>query len=241
MKPSTSLQYLLGVLLLAFTGCSNSSVASATRPFGVVFRATSDEGRPIEGARFTIGSSTIGTTDAEGTVAATIRGTDGQTLPVAALCPAGHIGPDQPTPLRLTEVHRVNQTAKVAIVMEVVCSRKLRDIILIVRTSHAPGLPVDMGGRNVGQVDSSGYGHFRLQLVRDVRSVSVNLGTSAAPRLRPQNPSRVYELEGQDAILLFDQTFTVEQEARAKRHTVATIPQPKHIPYRIDSGRNHVY
>jgi hypothetical protein len=241
MKSSTSSPYLLAPLLFTLVGCSRSPVEAMNRPFDIVLRATSDEGQPVEGARFANGDSTIGTTDATGTVAATIHGTDGQTLPVTTLCPAGYIAPEQPTPLRLTAVHRVNQTAPATIASEVVCTRKLRDVMLMVRTSHAPVLPVDMGGRNVGQVDASGYGHFRLQLDRDVRSISVNLGTAAAPKLRPQNPSRVFELEGQDAILLFDQTFTVERDAPLRRRTVPANPLAKHAPYRIDSGRNHAF
>ena len=73
------------------------------------------------------------------------------------------------------------------------------------------------------------YAHVLLQLDRDVRKVSVTLDTTEQPRLRPQNPSRTFELHGKDAILVMDQPFSAPS-----RPTVRLGAAPKrHIPYKI--------
>jgi hypothetical protein len=232
------------MILLQFVvsiSCGSSSVSSLNKPFEVSLRATSDEGLPVEGAQFSNGASTIGTTDAKGSARATVRGADGQVLPIVTSCPTGYVAPEQPTQLRLTEVRRVSQQAPAALEVEAICSRKLRDIVVVVRTSQAPALPVVIGGKTAAQTDASGTAHLRLQLERDVHSLSVGLATAAAPNLRPQNPSRVFELEGQDAILLFEQSFTEERVAKVTRRAAAPVARPKHVPYRIDSGRTYGY
>jgi hypothetical protein len=235
------------LVLVAFTwaaklaGCAHPTASSIDKSFEVVLHATSDEGQPVEGVRFSRGGSPIGTTDANGTVATRIRGADGETLPVTTACPDAYLAPEQPTVLRLTEVRKLDQPAPSAILLDVVCVRKLRDIVLVVRTSRAPALPLEIAGKSVSMTDANGHAQVRMQLDREVRSLSVSLATASAPKLRPQNPSRVFELDGQDAILLFDQTFSLERPPPARPRTVAAREPPKHIPYRIDSGRSHAF
>lgn len=228
------------VLLLSclLAGCGGTS-ADAGKSFHVVLTATSDDGDPLGGVNFATRTTTIGTSDPKGTVLVDMRGLEGQSLAVTATCPNGFVSPEQPLTLKLTEVRRVSQDGPSKLGVDVVCTRKLREIVLVVRSTNAPSLPVDVGGRTVATTDGAGTAHVRIQLDRDVRTLPVSLGTNDTPNLRPQNPSRVYDLDGRDAILLFEQSFALERKPVARRHVVPTATVAKHIPYKIDSGRLH--
>lgn len=239
MKMRNSALLLLAQAPVLVLACGGSNVATNGKSFDVVLKATSDDGDPLQGVRFTTGASSIGTTNANGTVSVNMRGSDGQNLPISATCPDGYVSPEQASTLKLTEVRRVNQERPASLGIDVTCIRKLREIVLVVRTANAPSLPVDVGGKTVGKTDNEGSTHVRLQLDRDVRSLSVSLATNDSPTLRPQNPSRVYELDGQDAMLLLGQSFTVERKSPAKRRVATSATAGKHVPYKIDSGRYH--
>jgi hypothetical protein len=66
---------------------------------------------------------------------------------------------------------------------------------------------------------------------RDLKSFNVSLDTSAHQELKPKNPSRTYELAGNDAVLVFDQALVATH--RTVFHGAGTKPR-KHIPYRVD-------
>jgi hypothetical protein len=186
----------------------------------------------------------LGTTDENGKLATRIRGVDGQTMAVTTICPGGYLAPEQPTQLRLAAVRKLDPTAPATIDLDVVCTRKLREVVLVVRTSQAPALAVQVAGKSVGSTDGNGLAHFRFQLDRTVSRVSVSLDTAAAPKLRPQTPSRVFELDGQDTVLLLDQSFAAERPLPTQRRVVVANKRQelaKHVPYRIDSGRNHAF
>ena len=230
---------VLALASVRLTACGGSTPATSGKSFDVVLKATSDDGDPLEGVKFTTGSNTIGTSNAKGAVSVNMRGSDGQNLTVMATCPDGYVSPEQPSALKLTEVRRVNQEGPASLGIDVTCIRTLREIVLVVRTGNAPSLPVDVGGKTVGKTDNDGTAHVRLQLDRDVRSLSVSLATNDSPTLRPQNPSRVYDLDGQDAMLLLDQSFTTERKSAPRRRVATSATPGKHVPYKIDSGRYH--
>lgn len=219
------------------SACGGSTAATNGKSFDVVLQSKNDDGDPLEGVNFVTGTSAIGTSNPKGMVSVNMRGADGQSLPITATCPDGYISPEQPSTLKLTEVRRVNQEGPATLGLEITCKRKLREIVLVVRTTNATSLPVDVGGKTVGTTDANGNVHVRLQLDREVRTLSVSLGTNDSPTLRPQNPSRVYELDGQDAMLLLDQSFTIDRKVQTRRHTATNSTPGKHVPFRIDSGR----
>lgn len=221
-------------LTLLLAACGATTTPTTVKSFDVVLRATTDEGQPMPGAQFGVGATTLGATDASGTAKATIHGEDGQTVAISTSCPEGYVAPEKPTSLRLALVRKIDDTGPVVLGVESVCTRKMRDVVLVVRTKNAPSLNVDIGGRTVGHTDENGVAHFGLQLDRDVRSLSVSLKTSAWSSLRPQNPSRVFELDGHDAVLLLDQAFAAEQKVVRVVKRLPPPPESKHVPYKID-------
>lgn len=230
------LQVFVGALASMLFACGGST-PSLNKSFNVVFLATSDDGEPVQGAKFSSGTTTIGTTDKTGRIAVALEGVDGQSVPMTVSCPDSYVPPEEQPALRLTEVRKVNQVVPAPISVETICTRKMRDVVLVVRTNNAPSLPVDIGGRSAGQTDADGNALFHLKLDREMRSVSVSLSTAASPSLRPQNPSRVFELDGQDAVLLVDQAFSVDRKSQSRRRVASNAAPNKRIPYRIDSGK----
>jgi hypothetical protein len=202
-------------LLVACSG----STAQALKPFQVQLQAKSDDGEPVNGAKFSINNVDLGASAVDGKLLQTVRGTEGQSVLVNVSCPDEYISPEKPTPLKLTEVRKVNETASATLGLGLTCTRKMLDVIVVVRTENAPSLPVDVGGKNLGVTDEFGNAHVHLRVERGTRTVSVTLGTLAAPTLRPQNPSRVFELDDKDGLLLVEQSFTVERKRPVFRPT----------------------
>ncbi|MGC4068896.1 MAG: hypothetical protein QM784_30485 [Polyangiaceae bacterium] len=232
--PLTALLLLASAFLFA---CGGKTRASNDKSFRVELNASSDDSVPLDGVRFATGTSTIGTTNAEGLVAVKMRGADGQSVPITAKCPEGYDSPETPTPLKLTSVRRVNEAQTAPLELNVTCVRRQREVVVVVRAPDAPSLAVDVAGKTVGKTDAEGNAHVRMLLARDVRSLSVTLATADAPALRPQNPSRVYELDGNDAILLLYQSFSKERKVVNRRRSIGKPSPSRHIPYKVDSNR----
>lgn len=229
---------LLAVAPMISMGCGSNPAQS--KSFAVTLDATNDDAESLKGVKFTAGSTYIGTTDERGRLSVSLRGSEGQTVPLAVVCPDGYDAPEEAPKLRLAEIRRVGQAEAAGIHLGTVCTRSLRDIVVVVRTTGATSMPIDIGGKSAGETDLNGIAHLRLSLDRDVRSLSVSLGTNGFPQLRPQNPSRVFELDGSDAILLVDQSFSTEKRPQVRRASaVATPPVRKRVPQRIDSARFH--
>src|SRR5512133_1541024 len=56
-----------------------------------------------------------------------------------------------------------------------------------------------------------------LQLGREVKRLSVTIGTVSLPLLRPQNPARILDLSEQDSILIVELSFSVERKSSSKK------------------------
>jgi hypothetical protein len=213
--------------LLFGTGC-NHQVPDDNR-FDVEVRATSDAGRPLQAVRVSSGKLPLGATNASGSFRVRLAGAEGQTLPVTVTCPDGFafIGP--PPELRLSKTRRVHQTRPEPVLLSVTCTKELRDIVVVVHSKGGTALPVLVNGQAQAATDEDGIAHILLQRHRAAEKLSVTLDTSDSPGLRPQSPTRVFELHGRDAILVVDQAFT--EAPRASRRP-STTPA-RHVPYKI--------
>jgi hypothetical protein len=213
------------VLLVSTLGCSSKT---ADDSFEISLRATSDDALPLADATFTTGESNLGKTSSSGVVNVRLRGAEGQTLPVTVICPSGYESSGELPPLRLTRTRRLGEAVAQPLAVEATCIRKLRDVVLVVRAESAPNLPVRVDGKPAATT-TDGMVHLLLQLDRDVRQVSVTLDTTDQPKLRPQNPSRTFELHGRDAVLVMDQSFSPAPKPQNRNS-----PTPRrHIPYRV--------
>lgn len=221
----------VATLLVVVVGACGPKATTSPPKYALECQMTSDDGKALGGVTVDIGRRRVGTTSADGTLRAELSGVEGQTLPVAVSCPEGFANPESLSPLRLTHTRRVNLSGYQPLHVEAVCRRNTRDIVVIVRAQGGAGLPLQVEGRPAGVTDADGIAHVLVRADRATPSLSVSLDTSSRQDLKPRCPSRVYELAGNDAVLIFDQTL------------VAT-PKPvfhggpaksrKRIPYRVD-------
>lgn len=230
---------MMVLFCLALSSCGGTTAGPRLKSFHVELSASNDDGEPLGGVAFSAGERALGESDANGQLGVDVSAVEGQSIPITAACPDGYVDPERPAMLKLTQVRRVSDNDAAALSVEVVCTKKLRDVVLVVRAANAPFLTVEVGGKPIGKTDASGYAHFLLQPGREARSLSASLATVDAPFLRPQNPTRIYDLDGRDAILLFEQSFTSERRTTKKRVASTRVVAPKHVPYRIESGRSH--
>ncbi|HEY5961080.1 MAG TPA: hypothetical protein VIV60_31200 [Polyangiaceae bacterium] len=238
-----SKKLLVSAAFVGLPACGSSSPAGPTKSFEVILTAKSDDGDPIAEVTFSNGNKALGTTNASGKVVTSVQASEGLVLPVTTICPTGYIAPSEPTKLRLAEVRRVDPSSPVALGVDVTCTRKTRDIVFAVRAIRGASLPIEVVGQMVGTTDVNGSALFSMPIDRDVRKLSVSLNTGGAPRLRPQNPSRMFELDGQDAVLLYEQNFMEERPKisvrKAPPKKKELEPEKKHVPERIESGSRH--
>ena len=213
------------VLFVSTLGCSSKT---ADDRFEISLRATSDDALPLADATFATGKSNLGKTSSSGVVNVRLRGAEGQTLPVSFTCPSGYESSGELPPLRLTRTRRVGAAVAQPLTVEATCIRKLRDVVLVVRAENVSHLAVHVDGKPAATA-TDGTAHLLLQLDRDVRQVSVTLDTTDQPKLRPQNPSRTFDLHGRDAVLVVEQSFTASPKPQNRNS-----PAPRrHIPYRV--------
>lgn len=213
------------LLLFSTIGCSSKTTDDR---FEISLHATSDDTMPLADVAFATGKSNLGKTSSSGVVHVRLRGAEGQTLPITVTCPNGYESSGELSPLRLARTRRVGEAVAQPLTVEATCIRKLRDVVLVVRAENAFNLAVHVDGKPAATT-TDGTAHLLLQLDRNVRQVSVTLDTTAQPKLRPQNPSRTFDLHGKDTVLVIDQSFTA-----APRPQNRNSPVPhRHIPYRV--------
>ena len=201
----TALLIVSAIAAFGLGGCG-SSAAPAVVSFPIALRATSDDGQPLPGVTFKTSTKTLGATNAAGELRLRLRGREGQVLPVSTICPPDFKSPDESSRLRLTQAQRLTAAAAEPMTaLAVVCTRNIRDVVVIVHAENGPDLPVLIDGHPAGVTDGDGNAHILVHPDRTARSLSLSLDTGATPQLRPQNPSRAFELTGRDAALLFKQ------------------------------------
>lgn len=212
--------------LVAFTACG--SAAPERAPFSIQLSATSDDGEPLAGVSFTTNQKDMGTTPESGGFVVHLRGAEGSTLPLRATCPEGYESPPAGS-LKLTRVESLSGEVE-RLSFDAVCVRKVRDVVVVVHAENGADLPVTIDGEISGRTDAFGNAHVLVPVDREVKSLAVGLDTTERSRLRPQNPRRVFELEGKDAVALFHQPFS-EEKVRRPARSVASAP--RHVPYRM--------
>ncbi len=86
-------------------------------------------------------------------------------------------------------------------------------------------------GTPVTSTNADDYAHALIEMDPTVTSLRVDLDTTAEHSLLPQNAGRTLELHGRDAVLVFEQPFTVRSRPKARQSAHA---QRRHIPQRLD-------
>ena len=146
------------LLLVSTFGCGAKPTDDH---FEISLRASSDDALPLAGATFATGKSNLGKTSSSGVVNVRLRGAEGQTLPLDVTCPSGYESSGELSPLRLTRTRRVGAAGAQPLTVEATCIRKLRDVVLVVRTESASNLPVQVEGKPAA-ITTDGTAHLLL-------------------------------------------------------------------------------
>jgi hypothetical protein len=89
----------------------------------------------------------------------------------------------------------------------VLCPPLTRNLVLAVRASNGPNLPVRYLGKEIARTDSAGAAHALLK-VSPGDTLTLTLDTSENAALMPQQPELKVTVPERDDIVVFDQTFT---------------------------------
>ncbi|MDD9945144.1 MAG: hypothetical protein OXU20_29145 [Myxococcales bacterium] len=180
--------------------------------YDVLVVAESDEGEPLAGLRFFVNQEPAGVTDAAGKLALKLAGTDGQRLPVRALCPEGFDEPTHRRALVLQTFASLGQGGSAHTRVAVTCHAKQRTSVVAVKTGK-PDIPIVHRGKVLARTNSSGVAHVQLTMPRDSR-FRLKLATDAVPRLRPQNPTRMFEASTEHGWTVWNQPFEKLEEPK---------------------------
>ncbi len=217
------------VLVLVTTACHRAPPPERPR-FAVAVRLTVDGHEPLPGAIILRDEQPFGVTDAEGRVLSTIGAVEGQNVKLRARCPAGFVDGKVEASVRLALTRRVESRAPEAQKVELTCKKLTRAAVLVVRAPGGGTLPVRVNGQPAVTTDAAGNAHVLMEVRRDLGAVEVEIDTSDKKHLVPRTPRRLFALDGRDAVLVLEQSFSVHNRQKAP----ATPAPQRHVPTRID-------
>src|SRR5262249_25028096 len=144
---------------------------------------------PLAAASIAVDSKPLGTTNADKHATIRLHSKKNEVVPVSVKYPANHKSPALPiaVPLR-----RLNDPSKIPL-YQTSCPPKLRTIIVAVRATQGPDLPVMYLGKEVARTDTSDATHVQLRL-HPKKQFKLILSTEDQDEhlLRPQNPTAVF-------------------------------------------------
>ena len=223
MRVSPSSSFLLA---FAVASCGAFDPPPAPPPFASQLVVESDPGVPVAGAVISVAGKTAATTGADGRAALSLRGTEGDVVPVTVRCPEKFRTPSQPLSVRLARLSdKVPE-------FSVTCPPATRRIVVAVKAENGPNLPVLYLDQVVARTDSAGVAQVALDVVPGTQfALTIDTREKGNERLKPQNPSRPFVAADKDDVVTFEQKFFVEKKKVYR-------PPPVRPPTCINCGRS---
>lgn len=209
--------------VIVMVACAGSGAATVNRELHV--RVRTDSEAPVPDAIVMLDATTRGVTDAGGSLRTMVSGAPGQRARIDVACPTGFRTRADGIDVVLRRADGDLDTPA-AMTLDVQCLPIMRRGVLVVRAPGGTSLPILINGERTGEVGVAGLAHVPLSLLPGT-NLRVMLDTSAAPKLRPANPTQQFSIDDRDAVLAFDQAFVSVTPKRRPR-------RPSHIPYRIN-------
>lgn len=199
-------------LAAAFALACETPAEQPPESFPLVFRCTSEPGKPLAGVALSVGERLLGNCDGSGNLPASVDGEAGQRVHFQVSCPEGFAAPTDPIALTLRHLAPAAAPPE----LRVHCAPTRSALVVAVRAPGGTALPVLLGGRRVGRTNADGVAHVAVALPVGQR-VRVRLDTSGQPDLIPPNPTRIYRAEARDELVVFDQVFSRKPKPRRRR------------------------
>ena len=188
-------------------------------PFVISVKVDSDPGKPVAGASVSRANRPLGTTNEEGRATLKIAGIEGEITDVTVTCPEGFQSPTKPVSIRLTRLAEKSKVPEYA----VQCPPAVRRVVVAIRAENGPNLPVMYLDKAVTRTDAAGAASFLLAVPPGLQ-FTVALNTSERKDIKPISPSKLFVVNAQDDVFLFDQKFEVEKK-KAPAAPVIHIPR----------------
>ncbi len=176
-------------------------------PFLISVKVDSDPGKPVAGASVSRANRPLGTTNEEGRATLKLSGVEGEITDVTVTCPEGYQSPTKPLSIRLTRLAEKSKFPEYG----VLCPPAVRRVVVAVRADNGPNLPVMYLDKAVTRTDAAGAASFLLAVPPGLQ-FTVALNTSERADIKPLNPSKLFVVNAQDDVFLFDQKFEVEKK-----------------------------
>lgn len=177
------------------------------RDHGLLVIARADDHAPLPGVQLWLDGEVAGTTGADGTLETGFRGVDGSRVQVHAECPPGYSEPQFRSQLTLRTFAGLGgvgmEPSDDRLRIQVTCHATQRTVVVAIRTGQA-GLPIMRREQMLGRTNPLGAAHVKVTVPRRGR-FRLTLETSQRPALRPQSPSKLFELEDGVPYLVWDQ------------------------------------
>lgn len=195
---------LVALPVLVAAGCADPPPPP---PFQVSIKVEADPGVAVAGATIARNNKTVATTGPDGRATLTLKGVEGDVYDVSVRCPEQYQSPTKPTGIKLARL-----SAGKAPEYEVSCPPTMRRVVVAVRAENGAHLPVVYLNRAVARTDISGAAHFALDVAPGTQfQVTLDTSGKEGEKLKPQNPTKPFNVGQTDDVLLFDQKFDVEK------------------------------
>jgi hypothetical protein len=213
----------LSALCLACAACQRQEGPKA---YALAIRAEAPPGRPVPGAVVSFGGKQVGRTDERGSLLLSVRGAEGEHVPITVACPEGFLSPHDATDVVL---HRLNDPG-LKPEYDVACRPVRRSVVIVVRADHGAHLPVMYLGKEIARTDESGAAHALLEVpANDDFEIGLSTAEPGNERLRPQNPSMKFVGSDANDLKIFSVQFQLEPVMRR-----ASAPPAPRMPVRIN-------
>jgi hypothetical protein len=183
-------------------------------------------GQPLSGVQFYRSSRRLGTTGPSGAIDVDLPGQDGETADITVTCPPGFRPLREPIRVKL-RAFRGAEHGREQLDHRITCRPERRDVVVVVQAPGAKALPVLVDGERRGTTDADGIAHVFVQ-AEPSSMLRVAVDTSRDPDLRPQNPSRPFQVADEDEVFVFA-TRLSRPAPKPVRRAVPSRP----IPYRL--------
>jgi len=235
MRTVTASEWACAIALIGVCwGCKSPGARVTTYPVQVIAQSDADEA--LAGVQVVADGRALGTTDAQGSLQASITGQEGQRIELQASCPEHFSGPLEQPSLLLKTFESVDPNASRSTALHVTCAADERLSLVAIRTGRA-GVPVLLRGAEVARTTESGTAHVVVRQPAG-SSFQLTLDTKQLPDLKPQSPTRLFPVEARDDFTVWDQGFAeqpkkVVHARRAPKPAAPPPPPPKPVPYRL--------
>jgi hypothetical protein len=222
-------------LVYCLAGCHSldrlGSAAPGTLDMPVLFEVQSDAAQAVQGARISSRGRTLGISDRDGKLSASLRGAAGENVSLELSCPAGYRASEARQAIVIRAFVPLARGKVAGLRVPVVCEPTERKIALVVRAETQAGMPVLARGREVARTDANGVAHVQLS-AQAGEELAVVLSTAEDARLRPQNPRRQFRVSGRDEVFLMTEKFTRKEPPRPRRQRAKHEPA-RQLPYAL--------